>query len=93
MGKELKSRLLSKFAIQIPELGVKKLETVPDFLQVSFHEADFGVPGLYRMEVEVPKSAPASFYSSSQGRLHVEFENSRFEDLDLSVEFAVGNDT
>ena len=83
----------SKFVTQSQSLRSPNWSRFRSFLEVQFQEAGFGVPGLYRMEVEVPKSAPPSFYSAEQGRLHVEFENPRFEDLDLSIELAVGDDS
>lgn len=93
VGKGIKKSFIVKIRDEDPRLEVKKMETVPDFVKVRFEQSDYQVPGLYRMDVEVPKDAPSSFYPASQGRLHVEFVNPRFEDLELSVEFAVGVDT
>lgn len=89
-GKGLKKYLNVKVRDSNPELKVKKLETIPEFLEVSFLENQkVDASGLYRMLIEIPKSAPRASYMGEHGKLHVEFENPRLEDLDLTVEFAV----
>ena len=93
VGKGIQRNFSVKVRDPDPTLAVKKVTTVPDYVQVHFSETKFGVPGLYKMTIEVPPSAPASYITTDQGRLHIEFENARFDDLDLSVAFAVGGDS
>lgn len=89
-GKGIKKYFNVKVRDPDPILKVKKIQTKPDFLQVSFIENE-KVPdaGLYRMLVEIPTDAPRAMFMGDLGKLHVEFENPRFENIDLDVEFAI----
>ena len=92
-GKGLKRYFLVKVRDPDPILEVQQLETTPDFLKVSFlANEQVDKPGLYRMLLEIPKTAPPSVYMGQPGALRVEFANSRLEDLSLNVEFAVLGD-
>ena len=74
-----------------PSLEVKKIETRPDFMKVSFVDNEkVQSPGLYRMLLDIPADAPrASFMGEPVGKVHIEFQNPSFENIDLDVEFAI----
>ena len=87
-GKGLKKAFSVKVRDSEPTLAIKKIETNPDWLEVSFEVYD-EAKGLYRMFLEIPKTAPRAAFMGELGKLHIEFENPRFEDIDLDVEFAI----
>lgn len=88
-GKGLKRFFNIKVRDQNPVLEVKKVDTMPDFMRVSLVDNGHAATGLYRMLLEIPKTAPQGTFIADPGKVHIEFENKRFDDIDLNVEFVI----
>lgn len=72
-------------------LNVKRIETVPDFLNVKVtpYSESTAAMGLYKIDVEVPKNAPASDYMSTEGKIRIITDHPHVPVITLDVEFAV----
>lgn len=89
-GKGMKKYFTVKVRDQEPSIAVKEVVADPEYLQVSFLQNEkVNKPGLYRMLLEIPPSAPVGNHMGDHGKLQVIFQNPRFEDIDLNVEFAI----
>lgn len=90
-GRALRHYFTVKVRDPEPHIKVASVETYPDFVQVSFIENDrVKKPGLYRMLVEIPATAPVCNHMGHEpAQLHVQFDHPRLEDMQLKVEFAV----
>jgi hypothetical protein len=85
-------QLMLKVYDQQPELAVERIEVVPDFLQVSLapYQTASSAAGLYRLQIEVPATAPAGNYQENNAaRLTIHFAHPRIAELKLQIHLAV----
>lgn len=84
-------RLVMKVRDPLTELGVGKIETQPAFLKahVAPHQEE-GVSGLYDLVIELPDNVePCTYLGGPSGKLTIDVDHPRIDDLKLEVLFAV----
>jgi hypothetical protein len=87
-----KRRLFMKLRDEQPEMVVERIETTPDFLQVSVtpYRADSRATGLYRLDIAIPADAPECGYRGTElGKIRLAIDHPRVEELTLKASFAI----
>jgi hypothetical protein len=95
-GEVARAELIAKVRDERRDLPIRSIETKPHFLRVRLkpHGPDAKERGLYRFTVEAPRdSPPCAFTGMELGRIRIEFDHPRIQELTLSVKFAVTSDT
>jgi hypothetical protein len=98
MGRVLQGRgaqvsLMLKMRDPQTALTVTKIETIPESLTVRLEPMPVGTDkdaGLYRLHVELPRDAPPfRLPPNERGKVYIEFDHPRVENLDLPVDLIV----
>jgi hypothetical protein len=91
-GAGAKRKFLVKVRDQQPVLHVKELRAEPSFVQASLvPHAGESVPGLYHLMIEVPATVePCAYVGNPSGRLTIDLDHPRIDDVSLTLLFAVG---
>jgi hypothetical protein len=90
--RETRHQLMLKVYDQQSELPVERIELVPDFLRVSLdrYQPVSSAAGLYRLQLEVPATAPAGNYQEDNAaQLTIHFAHPRIAELKLRIHLAV----
>jgi hypothetical protein len=102
-GEGAVATLMAKVRDREPSLKFRQIEVQPEYVQVRVSPVkasragavDSAVGGLYRLEVEIPKNAPAGSHRGvKRGVLRLVPDHPRLPETDLKLEFAVmGSET
>jgi hypothetical protein len=89
-GRETKKRVMLKVRDEQKELRVTSVETVPEFIKVTFLPYKENDAGLSYLEFEVPSDAPScSYRGQPYGHVFVAFDHPRLERLEMKVKVAI----
>lgn len=91
-GASKRDAVLMKINDERRTLGINSIEAEPAFLRarVAPHAGAANRPGLYRIEVEVPPTAPSCNHMGEQaGTIRLKTDHPRLPVIELKVDFAV----
>ena len=91
-GETRREKVLMKIDDDHKKIDVKRIETEPAFLHaiVAPYKKDAPEKGLYRIELEIPRDAPAcSRMGDFCGKIRIETDHPKLSVIELKVDFAV----